>query len=56
MGSFSVAGYFFDLSLDFRILFGCKNHEISKKNVLNVLLYLSRLLPHVVGIYFCSRL
>ena len=31
MGSFSVAGYFFDLPYDFRILFVCKNHEISQK-------------------------
>ena len=31
MGSFSVAGYFFDLPLDFRILFVCKNHEKGRK-------------------------
>ena len=31
MGSFSTAGYFFDLPLDFRLLFVWKNHEISQK-------------------------
>ena len=31
MDNFSVAGYFFDLPLDFRILFVYKNYEISQK-------------------------
>ena len=31
MDSFSVAGYIFDLLLDFRTLFVCKSHEISQK-------------------------
>ena len=31
MGSFSVAGYFFDLRHDFRTVFVYKNHEVSKK-------------------------
>ena len=31
MGSFSVAGYFFDLPHDFRTLFVNKTYEVSKK-------------------------
>ena len=31
MGSFSVAGYFFDLPHDFCTLFVYKNHEVSQK-------------------------
>ena len=31
MCSFSIASYFFDLPLDFRILSVCKNHETSQK-------------------------
>ena len=31
MGSFSVAGYFFDLSPDFFTLFVNKNYEVTQK-------------------------
>ena len=53
MGSFSVEGYFFDLPHLTQKVY--KNHEVSHKNILNVLLYLSKLLRYVVVICFCSR-